>query len=297
MTLSINSICRPKIAFQQSTSPKQALNLALKHQVACDTVSFGKHHHPSEKIGPVHVKNPHEIEKAAYKERLHAAQAKLEKLQELVKAENKEVILVFEGWDAAGKGGAIKRLVKPLDSANYSIYPTGAPTPEEKAEPFLKRFERKLEDAHGKISIFDRSWYGRVLVERIEGFAKEKEWKKGYEEINDFEKDLMKKEDALILKFFIDVSKDEQMNRFIERLNTPEKRCKITGEDLRNRQKWDEYKDAYNDMFDKTSPKEAPWHIIPGDCKRHARLEVLETVVKALEESLDSFDKKTTYQQ
>lgn len=223
-----------------------------------------------------------------YNKELTKYQQKLEKLQDIIKKQNREVIVVFEGWDAAGKGGAIERLVKPLKQKNYKITPICAPTKKELQENYLGRFWNSLEESKGRFNIFDRSWYGRVLVERVEGFAKEKEWKNAYKEINNFEKTLSEN-GAIIIKFFINIDKDEQLARFKAREKDPKKRWKLTEEDWRNREKWDDYKIAIKEMFEKTNTKENPWHLIPGNCKKYARIEVLKTITETIEKACNEY--------
>lgn len=195
--------------------------------------------------------------------------------------DERQVVIVFEGMDAAGKGGAIKRIVKKLDPREYTIYSIAAPEKYELRRPYLWRFWNKL-DEHEDIMIFDRSWYGRVLVERIEGFAKPAEWQRAYDEINRFEKDLTDSQ-TLVIKFWLAISKDEQAKRFQARADTPHKRFKITDEDWRNREKWDEYLKAAADMFERTSPAWAPWQVIATNNKEAARIQVLEGILKKLQ--------------
>lgn len=194
--------------------------------------------------------------------------------------ENLKVILAFEGWDSAGKGGAIKRLTEPMDPRGYRVYSISAPTEIEKSHHYLWRFWKDL-PALGEMVIFDRSWYGRVLVERIEHFAAEEEWKRAYEEINNFEKMLVD-DGTILLKFFIHISKEEQEKRFTDREYNPLKRYKIGKEDFRNRSKWDQYMQAYNDMFEKTSTEHAKWHIIEGNDKNYARIKIMKKFIKKL---------------
>lgn len=190
-------------------------------------------------------------------------------------------ILVFEGWDAAGKGGAIRRIVGALDARDYGVIPIAAPTEEERAQHYLWRFWRHLSRA-GRMTIFDRSWYGRVLVERIEGFAQEAEWKRAYAEINDFEDQLVR-HGIVLCKFWFHISKDEQLARFKAREGTPYKRWKLTDEDWRNREKWDQYEEAVDDMIEHTSSMLAPWTLVEANDKRYARVKVLKTVYERLQ--------------
>lgn len=197
---------------------------------------------------------------------------------------NRPMILVFEGTDAAGKGGAIKRLTKHIDPRSYRIHAVSAPTVEEALYHYMHRFVTLL-PSNSQIKIFDRSWYGRVLVERIEGFASKSEWQRAYDEINALEAAWVQ-EGIAIVKFYLSIDKDEQKDRFEARKEDPDKTHKLTEEDWRNRQKFDDYDEAADDMFAKTSTKIAPWHVIPANSKRYARIQVLETVVKAMEDHL-----------
>ncbi|MBR1874096.1 MAG: phosphate--AMP phosphotransferase [Eubacterium sp.] len=194
------------------------------------------------------------------------------------------VVLAFEGWDAGGKGGAIKRITQAIDPRGYEVVPTASPNDIEKAHHYLWRFWEKF-PKDGHMAIFDRTWYGRVMVERIEGFATEDEWKRAYAEINNMESQLVKN-GTVVLKFWMHIDKDEQAARFKSRQETPEKQWKITDEDWRNREKWDEYEKAVDEMIVRTSTKGAPWHVIEANDKRYARIKVLEIVVEALERAL-----------
>lgn len=215
------------------------------------------------------------LEKPEYNERLLEVQAHLHKLHLQAKAKKISSILMFEGPDAAGKGGAIRRVNEALDSRNYQVHGIAAPTDEEKAQHYLWRFWRCLSRA-GHVTIFDRSWYGRVLVERVEGFATEDEWRRSFAEINDFEEQLIE-HGIVLVKYWVHITKDEQLARFKLREKTPYKRWKITDEDWRNRDKWDEYEQAVNDMVQYTSTSVAPWTLVEGNDKRYARVKVAET--------------------
>ncbi len=199
------------------------------------------------------------------------------------------VILCFEGWDAAGKGGVIKRLTEKMDPRGFVVNPTSAPNDTEKAHHYLWRFWGKIPKA-GHIAIFDRTWYGRVMVERVERFCSEEEWKRAYQEINDMEKDFVNA-GAVVLKFWLQIDKDEQERRFKDRQENPLKQWKITEEDWRNRQKWEQYEKAVEEMILKTSTDYAPWMIVEANNKYYARIKVMEAVIKALEERLEK-DKK-----
>jgi len=220
-----------------------------------------------------------------YKKRLKKMQRRLYQLQHRAEVAGLSTVLVFEGQDAAGKGGAIRRLVQGLDAREYQVIPIAAPTDEELAHHYLWRFWRHLPRA-GRFTIFDRSWYGRVLVERVEGFAKPAEWQRAYREINEFESQLIS-QGAVLLKFWIQIDKDEQLRRFEERQNTPYKAWKITDEDWRNREKWDAYKDAVDDMVALTNAPKAPWILVEGNDKGFARLKVLQKVCEHLEAALE----------
>jgi polyphosphate kinase 2 (PPK2 family) len=217
--------------------------------------------------------------------RLEEYQGKLNQLCRKAKERGVSSILVFEGWDAAGKGGAIRRMVAALDARDYQVIPIAAPTDEEGAQHYLWRFWRHLSRA-GRMTIFDRSWYGRVLVERVEGFAEEAEWKRAYAEINEFEDQLV--EHGIVLcKFWFHITKDEQLARFKARELTPYKRWKLTDEDWRNREKWDDYEAAVDDMIEHTSTTLAPWTLIEANDKRFARIKVLATICDRLGVGID----------
>ncbi len=217
-----------------------------------------------------------------YKGKLKEYQLRLIKLQ-LKLAENGKhsLIVVAEGPDAAGKGGAIKRLVEKLDPRTMRVYSTVKPTAEEYGRHYLWRFWNKL-PPRGQIAIFDRSWYGRVLVERVENFASETEWKRAYREINEFER-LFLDDKTAVVKFYFHITKEEQLTRFKRREADPYKSWKISEEDWRNRRKWDEHNAAAEEMFDRTSTVGAPWHVIAGNYKWAARLEMLKHTIKALD--------------
>ncbi len=221
------------------------------------------------------------IEEDAYKPQLKEAQLELLNFQRELTETRSSLILVFEGPDAAGKGGAIKRVVERLDPRLIRVHSIVKPTEEEYQRHYLWRFWNKL-PPYGHLTIFDRSWYGRVLVERVEGFATEKEWRRGYQEINDFER-LLTDDGAIILKFYLHISKEEQLYRFKRREADPYKHWKINDEDWRNRKKWDDHNSAAEDMFEKTSTEAAPWHVIPANFKWFARVRVVRLIADALE--------------
>lgn len=219
--------------------------------------------------------------KEEYKERLKVLQERLSLLHNEMYAKRQPVVLAFEGWDAGGKGGAIKRITECIDPRGYEVVPTASPNDTEKAHHYLWRFWNKMPKA-GHMAIFDRTWYGRVMVERIEGFCTKEEWKRAYTEINHMEEQLSNA-GCVVCKFWMQIDKDEQKRRFTDRQNTPEKQWKITDEDWRNREKWDAYEEAVDEMIVKTSTVNAPWTIVEANSKYYARIKVLETVVEALE--------------
>ncbi|WP_293267001.1 PPK2 family polyphosphate kinase [Neptunomonas sp.] len=223
--------------------------------------------------------------KKKYEKNLKKWQKRLLHVQQAYFHKNKRAIIVFEGWDASGKGGAIRRLTARLDPRGFQVHPIGAPEKAEQGKHYLYRFQTRL-PAPGRIAIFDRSWYGRVLVERVEKFAKAPEWQRAYQEINEFER-LLSDDGVRIIKIFMHISPKEQLQRFSERLNDPIKRWKLTEEDIRNRQSWADYDEAINQMFKRTSTVSSPWHPIAANHKWYARIKVLKTVVKALEKGMD----------
>src|SRR3954468_16001549 len=222
--------------------------------------------------------------KKVFATKLESLQGRLNRLQR--KAENKDIstILVFEGSDAAGKGGAIRRITAALDARSFQVIPIAAPTDEERAHHYLWRFWRHLSRA-GRVTIFDRSWYGRVLVERVEGFAAEPEWRRAYSEINEFENQLVESGIALV-KYWLHITPDEQLRRFKLREKIRHKRWKLTAEDWRNREQWPDYERAVNEMVERTSTRRAPWTLVEANDKYFARLKVLKTACDAMEEAL-----------
>ncbi len=225
------------------------------------------------------------IDEDKYKEELKALQKKITRLHNIVYRKRIPFVICYEGWDAAGKGGNIRRLAYPLDPRGFDVYPIASPEQHEKARHYLWRFWTRLPRS-GHFAIFDRTWYGRVMVERIEGFCEESDWQRAYNEINEFEEDLHDW-GAVILKFWIHIDPETQLQRFQQRQNTPEKQWKITEEDWRNREKWPQYEQAVNEMLQKTSTEYAPWHIIESNDKLYARIKVLRIVAAAMEQAIE----------
>ena len=223
--------------------------------------------------------------KKEYNRQLNLYQGRLNKLHRAARERKLSALLLFEGWDAAGKGGAIRRITAALDARSYQVIPIAAPTDEERAQHYLWRFWRHLPRG-GRITVFDRSWYGRVLVERVEGFATETEWMRAYAEINDFEEQLVEF-GIVLVKYWVHITAHEQLERFRLREVTPHKAWKLTDEDWRNRERWDDYEQAVNDMVERTSTRLAPWTLIEGNDKRYARVAALRTLCEKLEEVLD----------
>jgi polyphosphate:AMP phosphotransferase len=219
-----------------------------------------------------------------YDDKLPRHQGKIAILSRRLRQAGRSMLLVFEGPDAAGKGGAIRRITQSLDARAYRVISVAAPTEEERAHPYLWRFWRHLPRL-GRVTIYDRSWYGRVLVERLEGFCTPAEWQRAYSEINDFESQLAES-GTIIAKFWLAISPDEQLRRFKDRQETPYKQYKIGPEDWRNRSKWDAYEGAACEMIERTSTSHAPWVLVEANDKLHARVKVLKTVADLLEEAL-----------
>lgn len=224
------------------------------------------------------------LEKKNYKRQLAKYQARLNQLCRSKEFHERALVLVFEGNDAAGKGGSIRRVVGAMDARYYDIVPVAAPTDEERAHPYLWRFWRHLPRI-GHTTIFDRSWYGRVLVERVEGYCAESDWLRAYGEINDFEEE-MTHHGTIVCKFWLAITAEEQYTRFKDREATGYKRFKLTEEDWRNRDKWDDYARAVNDMVERTSSENAPWTLVPANSKYAARIQVLKTICERLEREL-----------
>ena len=224
------------------------------------------------------------LDEETYERKLAKLQRKLSDMSDQKAFSKTGMILVFQGNDAAGKGGAIRRVIQPLDPRIYKVYPIGAPTDEELARPYLWRFWRRM-PRRGQIAIFDRSWYERVLVERVEGYARHEAWSRAYEEINEFERELTDFGFS-ICKFWLGISADEQLRRFKAREETAHKMHKITDDDWRNRLKWDKYAIAAADMVERTNTDHAPWTLVSSEDKRHARIEVLKTICRELKQKL-----------
>lgn len=225
------------------------------------------------------------IDEKEYQQKLKVLQSRLGELHNRLYRKRVPVIITYEGWDAAGKGGNIKRVTGALDPRGYEVHPIASPEPHEKARHYLWRFWTRL-PKDGHIAVFDRTWYGRVMVERLEGFCSENDWKRAYNEMNEFEKELHDW-GAVIIKFWVQIDKDTQLERFTERQNNPEKQWKITDEDWRNREKWDQYEMAVDEMLKKTSTTYAPWHILESVDKKYARIKALKIIIKELEKVLD----------
>jgi polyphosphate kinase 2 (PPK2 family) len=224
------------------------------------------------------------LDRKHYARELARRQIQLRELGYQVYLQKRPCLIVFEGWDAAGKGGAIKRITEKLDPRGYVVYPISAPQGEDKTRPYLYRFWRRLPEP-GQIAIFDRSWYGRVLVERVEGFAKENEWQRAFKEINTFERQL-RDFGAVLIKFWVHISREEQLRRFEERKKIGYKAWKLTDEDWRNRAKWGDYEEAVEEMLVKTSTTLAPWSLVEGNDKYWARAKILARVVEVLSAEL-----------
>ena len=221
-----------------------------------------------------------------YKKELKKLQKRLGELHNRIYRKKIPVILCYEGWDAAGKGGNIRRIARPLDPRGFDVMPIASPEPRELNRQYLWRFWTRLPRS-GHICIFDRTWYGRVMVERLEGFCTEKDWQRAYNEINEFERQLTDW-GAVVLKFWIHIDQDTQLARFNDRQNTPEKQWKLTEEDWRNREKWPQYEAAIDEMLQKTSTDNAPWYIIESNDKKYARIKTLRIVVDALEKACEA---------
>jgi len=230
------------------------------------------------------------LEREDYENHLDQLQERLRRLEHEIFLARIPAVILYEGWDAGGKGGNIRRLTRGMDPRGYEVVPVAAPNAEEKAHHYLWRFWRNVPKG-GHITIFDRSWYGRVLVERVEGFCAEDDWKRAYREINEFERQLAEF-GTVIVKFWLHIDRQEQLRRFEARRKAPEKQWKITDEDWRNREKWNRYKVAVTDMLRRTSTTYAPWTVLEANCKLHARIKALRTVAEALENALKAVRKE-----
>ncbi len=227
------------------------------------------------------------MERAEYKDRLLECQLRLRQLAFELYRRKRSLVVAAEGWDAAGKGGSIRRLTGKMDPRGYHVYAIAAPSGEDRSHHYLWRFWRRLKAPDEKqVLIFDRSWYGRVLVERVEGFAAEDEWRRAYREINAFERQLTG-HGMILVKLWFHISRDEQLRRFEARRTTPHKTWKLTDEDWRNREKWDQYEEAVQDMLRKTSTLTAPWYVIEGNDKLWARIRTQEILIETLTQALE----------
>ena len=220
-----------------------------------------------------------------YETKLARLQVRLKELSLAYQSQSRRAVIVLEGWDAAGKGGVIRRMHWPLDPRGLKVWPISAPTPEELDHHYLYRFWTRMPRS-GQLVVFDRSWYGRVLVERIEGYATKTEWQRAYEEINEFER-LLDDDGIRLVKIFLHITPEEQLARFRARFNDPLKRWKLSQEDFRNRARWADYEVAIEEMFQRTSTVRRPWTVIPGNSKHYARLAALGAIVKRLTEGMD----------
>ena len=225
------------------------------------------------------------IGKPAYDSQLKDLQTTLKQIQQAYLHTGDCGLVVFEGWDAAGKGGTIRRMSAVLDPRGFKVWPIAAPQPSEAERHYLTRFWQRL-PARGEIAVFDRSWYGRVLVERVEGYAAKDEWRRAYDEINRFE-EMLADDGVKIVKIFLNLSQDEQLRRFQERLENPLKRWKLSYEDFRNRKKWGAYEQAADQMLARTHTAHAPWRMVPADSKHYARIASLDEITKRLAEGVD----------
>lgn len=232
----------------------------------------------------LHIDLDKNLTEKSYNRQLARYQARLAELHWQAWEQKVSTVLMFEGWDAAGKGGAIRRLTGAMDARLYRVIPVAAPTDEEKAHHYLWRFWRQI-PYDGYVVVYDRSWYGRVLVERIEGFASDKEWQRSYDEINDFEQQLTR-HGIVIAKFWLHMSAEEQLRRFKEREIIEHKKHKLTEEDWRNREQWQAYEQVVDDMLDKTNKRNAPWYVIPANDKFYARIQILKATCRQLEKAL-----------
>jgi AMP-polyphosphate phosphotransferase len=219
-----------------------------------------------------------------YERRLQSMQSTMRAIQQAYLGTRERAVVVLEGWDTAGKGGIVRRLGWAMDPRSFKVYPIAAPSPSEQGRHYLQRFWEKL-PAPGQIVVFDRSWYGRVLVERVEGFASKREWQRGYDEINQFER-MIAADGIRIVKCFLHITPAEQVRRFKDRITNPLKRWKLSYEDFRNRSRWADYEVAIEDMMEKTSAKQAPWFLVPTNDKPYGRLAVFTILIDLLGKGL-----------
>lgn len=224
-------------------------------------------------------------DKDTYEKELKSIQKDLLCLQQALFHQNLRAIVVFQGWDASGKGGAIRRLTQPLDPRGFQVYPIGPPSEDERSRHYLHRFQKRL-PAAGTMAIFDRSWYERVLIERVEQLVPDATWQRAYQEMNEFERTLTD-DGVRIVKLFLHITPEEQLKRFSERLNNPVKQWKLTPDDIRSREQWPQYHEAINDMLRYTSTEANPWHLIPANKKWYARVKALKLIFNTLSDGLD----------
>lgn len=279
-SLTVGTAIRDAIRQRLDRAPKPSATAAVSTSLAVRRAQLAS----SSDTILGHLDMALKVPKAEAAEQVERLQGRLNRLQQRAALEGVSTVLVFEGWDAAGKGGAIRRVTGALDARNYQVIPIAAPSDEERAHHYLWRFWRHLSRA-GRVTIFDRSWYGRVLVERIEGFATEREWMRAYAEINQFEDQLIA-HGILLVKFWLHVTPEEQLRRFRERERVQWKRWKITAEDWRNRERWPQYETAVNEMIERTSTRLAPWTLVEANNKNYARIKVLRTICERLEARL-----------
>ncbi|MHC4848647.1 MAG: polyphosphate:AMP phosphotransferase [Planctomycetota bacterium] len=275
--LKVGSVIRDRITAEIKARKKRAKN-------ASDDSESKPKRDLADATVPAKLDMSKSLEKKKYKSDLEKYQGLLNLLHRRAREDQRSTIVVMEGWDAGGKGGAIRRVTSALDARAFRVIPIAAPTDEEKSHHYLWRFWRHLPRA-GRFTFFDRSWYGRVLVERVEGFATTDEWQRAYAEINEFEQELVEAGN-IIVKFWMHITKEEQKERFEARKQTPYKRWKLTEEDWRNRERWGQYELAVHDMIERTSTRHAPWVVVEGNDKRYARIKVLKTVCKRMREEL-----------
>ncbi len=225
------------------------------------------------------------VSRKEYESKLASLQVSLKEISQAYQFRSRRAVIVLEGWDAAGKGGVIRRLHWPLDPRGLKVWPISAPTPDELAQHYLYRFWMRLPGS-GQLVVFDRSWYGRVLIERVEGYATKTEWHRAYDEINEFER-MLDDDGVRLVKIFLHITPEEQLARFRARFNDPLKRWKLSEEDLRNRARWADYEVAIEEMFRKTSTVRRPWIVIPANNKHYTRLASISAIVKRLSDGVD----------